>query len=447
MSDIWASTTLRLYRGIGTVLYPFTGPFLRSRARKGKEDRDRRGERYGYASWERPAGPLVWLHAASVGESLAIMPLITRMESFGINLVLTTGTVTSASIAEERLSKRTIHQYVPLDMKRSVSRFLDHWKPDFAIFAESEIWPTMIQELEARNVPQVLVNARMSDRSNRRWSKRPALAQAIFGKLSQVVAQSELDGERFRLLGAPKVTIAGNLKVDAGVPNPEPSSLKALKAMIGNRPTWSAVSTHKGEEEAIGVAHKMLQAKFPDLLTIIVPRHPDRKEDVLQELQTQGLSVVTRSSGHPIEAGTNIFLGDTIGEMGLYLRLSEIAFMGKSLKAEGGQNPIEPAVTGSAILSGKYVQNFRDTYQALLECGGAKLVRDEKMLASYVMKLLSNRKELDNMIKAAREEVRGMTGALEKTITALDAYVIPLRVKAGIERRDKTVTVAQVPNG
>jgi len=447
LSDIWAKTTLKLYRGIGTVIYPFSGPFLRSRARKGKEDRDRRGERYGYASWERPAGPLVWLHAASVGESLAIMPLITRMESFGINLVLTTGTVTSASVAEERLSKRTIHQYVPLDMKQSVNRFLNHWKPDFAIFAESEIWPTMIQELSNRNVPQVLVNARMSDRSNRRWSKRPALAQAIFGKISQVIAQSDLDGGRFRMLGAPRVTVAGNLKVDAGVPNPEPSSLKALKAMIGNRPVWSALSTHKGEEAAIGKVHEMLQARFPDLLTIIVPRHPDRKEEVLNELQGAGHSVVTRSSGHPIGDKTNIFLGDTIGEMGLYLRLCDIAFMGKSLKSEGGQNPIEPAVTGSAILSGRYVQNFRETYQALLECGGAKLVRDEKMLASYVMNLLSNKQELDRMRKAAYKEVQGMTGALDKTITALDAYVIPLRVKAGLDRHSKADATTQQTDG
>ncbi|MEP4291465.1 MAG: glycosyltransferase N-terminal domain-containing protein, partial [Rhizobiaceae bacterium] len=240
------------------MIYPFSGAILRARARKGKEDHTRRAERYGYASWGRPEGPLVWLHAASVGESLAIMPMIKRMESFGISLVLTTGTVTSANIARDRISERTIHQYVPMDMKRAVGRFLDHWQPDMAIFAESEIWPTTIQELAKRNVPQILVNARMSDRSNKRWSKRPSLAQAIFGNLSQVLAQSELDGERFRDLGAPRVSVVGNLKIDVGLPPVDQKALASLKASIGNRPNWIAVSTHQGEEVSVAKVHKLL---------------------------------------------------------------------------------------------------------------------------------------------------------------------------------------------
>ena len=435
LSTFWAQAMLRLYRGAGTIIYPFSGAFLRSRAKRGKEDHERRAERYGYASWERPEGPLVWLHAASVGESLAIMPLIKRMEDFGINLVLTTGTVTSAAVAEEKLSDRTIHQYVPMDVKRAVRRFLDHWKPDLAIFAESEIWPTTIQELAARNVPQILVNARMSDRSNRRWSKRPALAQAIFGHLSQVIAQSDLDGERFRALGAPWVTVVGNLKMDTGVPEANEQELNHIRASIGDRPTWTAVSTHQGEESLVAVTHRMVAAHAEGLLTILVPRHPDRVEEVKKTLEDQGLNVVTRSSRQAISSHTDVFLGDTIGEMGLYLRLSEIAFMGKSLGSEGGQNPIEPAMTGSAILSGRYVQNFRDTYQALLDHGGARLVRDEKMLASHVLHLLRNKEDLHAMRAAAQQAVEGMTGALERTSKTLDPYIMPLRVQAGLQRR------------
>ncbi|MEE9315271.1 MAG: lipid IV(A) 3-deoxy-D-manno-octulosonic acid transferase [Rhizobiaceae bacterium] len=437
MSSVWAQTTLKLYRGVGSLIYPFTGPFLRARARKGKEDRERRGERYGYASHDRPEGPLVWLHAASVGESLAIMPLIKRMEDFGINLVLTTGTVTSASIANDRLSERTIHQYVPMDMKRAVSRFLDHWKPDLAIFAESEIWPTTISELAVRNVPQILVNARMSDRSNKRWSKRPALAEAIFGQLSQVIAQSELDGERFRALGAPWVTVAGNLKIDVGELPAASSAVKALTTMINKRPTWVAISTHKGEEESVAAVHKMLAAHIPDILTILVPRHPNRSEEILADLSNLELNIVTRSSGNPIQKDTQIFLGDSIGEMGLYLRLSEIAFMGKSLKSEGGQNPIEPAMMNTAILSGRYVQNFRETYQTLLDAGGARLVRDEQMLAGHVLHLLRNKQDLKIMQVAAKQSVEAMTGALERSISVLDPYLTPLRVKAGLSRRHK----------
>lgn len=435
MSDLWAQTTLKLYRGFGSLIYPFTGPFLKARARKGKEDRERRGERYGYASWDRPDGPLVWLHAASVGESLAIMPLIKRMESFGINLVLTTGTVTSASIAQDRVSERTIHQYVPLDVKRAIGRFLDHWKPDLAIFAESEIWPTTIQELAKRNVPQILVNGRMSDRSNKRWSKRPALAQAVFGHLSQVLAQSEIDGERFRNLGAPWVTVVGNLKIDVGELDLREDEVKQHKSMIGERPTWIAVSTHKGEEAAVANVHKMLAQHIPDVLTILVPRHPDRDEEVMAQLDGVGLKTVSRSSRMAIESDTEVFLGDTIGEMGLYLSLADIAFMGKSLNAEGGQNPIEPAMMNTAILSGRYVQNFRETYQALLDSGGARLVRDEKMLAGHVLHLLRNKKDLNAMQIASRHAVDKMAGALERSFEVLDPYIMPLRVKAGLERR------------
>ncbi len=424
-----------MYRVFGAVFYPFAGPLLRARARRGKEDRSRRAERYGYAGRDRPEGPLIWFHAASVGESLAIMPLIKRMESFGINMVLTTGTVTSASLAEDRLSERTIHQYIPMDLSRAVQRFLDHWTPDLAIFAESEIWPTTIQELANRNVPQLLVNARMSDRSNKRWLKRPALAEAIFGQLSQVVAQSQLDGDRFRALGAPWVTVVGNLKIDVEAPVADEHQLRNLRKTVSGRPTWIAVSTHKGEEEIVAQVHKMVSAHTKGLLTILVPRHPDRGEEILTLLQETNLKTVTRSSGKPIQADTDVFLGDTIGEMGLYLQLSEIAFMGKSLASEGGQNPIEPAMTGAAILSGRFVQNFRETYQSLIDAGGARLVRDEKMLASHVLHLLRNSEDLKSMQDAARRTVAGMTGALDRTISALDPYVTPLRLKAGIDRR------------
>jgi len=443
LSDVWAKTTLKLYRGIGSALYPFAGPFLRARARRGKEDLDRRSERYGYASWKRPDGPLVWLHAASVGESLAIMPLIKRMESFGINLVLTTGTVTSAGVAEQRLSERTVHQYVPIDMPRAVSRFLDHWKPDLAIFAESEIWPTTIEELSNRKVPQVLVNARMSDRSNKRWSKRTSLAHAIFNKLSLVIAQSQLDAERFSRLGAPSVATAGNLKIDVGVPVADRADVDKLLSEIGARPTWLAISTHKGEEESIALVHRMLAKQLPNLLTILVPRHPDRTEEVLADIEKHGLNITSRSSKADIVSETQVFLGDTIGEMGLYLRLSNIAFMGKSLKSQGGQNPIEPAVTNTAILSGRYVQNFRDTYQALLDGGGARLVKDEKMLAQQVLFLLRNPAECQKMQSSAAAVVERLSGALDRSFILLEPYVTPLRVQASLERRTREETAVQ----
>ena len=202
MSGRLARVALSVYRWTGVALYPVIGTYLALRAAKGKEDRSRRRERYGRASVERPAGPLVWFHAASVGETMAVVPLIKEVRRRGIHVVLTTGTTTSAKVAAERLGPEIIHQYVPMDLKPAVSRFLDYWEPDLAIIAESEIWPMTILELGARRIPQVLVNGRLSERSFARWKRRPGLADALFENLALVVAQSADDAERFRTLGA-----------------------------------------------------------------------------------------------------------------------------------------------------------------------------------------------------------------------------------------------------
>ncbi|TIU29089.1 MAG: 3-deoxy-D-manno-octulosonic acid transferase, partial [Mesorhizobium sp.] len=229
MSERWARTFLTAYRFAGAVAYPLIGPYVAWRTSMGKEDRVRRRERYGIAGRERPDGPLIWIHAASVGETLAVIPLVKSILDYGVNIVLTTGTVTSAQVADERLGNRIIHQYVPLDLKPAVSRFLDHWRPDLAIIAESEIWPMTILELGARRVPQVLVNGRLSDRSFKSWKKRAYIAEALFENLAHVVAQSDVDGERFLSLGARPVTVSGNLKVDTTPPPADERVLYALK--------------------------------------------------------------------------------------------------------------------------------------------------------------------------------------------------------------------------
>jgi 3-deoxy-D-manno-octulosonic-acid transferase len=433
VSGRWARITLSTYRLVGSAIYPFMGPFLRVRANRGKEDRVRRYERYGYASAERPAGPLVWFHAASVGESMAVMPLIERISEQGIRSIMTTGTVTSAEVVRARLPRATFHQYVPMDLNRAVRRFLDHWQPDLAVFTESEIWPATILEMGARRIPQVLVNARMSDRSFARWAQAPALAEALFENVSHVIAQSEIDAERFRQLGARPVTVSGNLKVDTpGLPF-DHAELARFKAQIGERPVWIAASTHAGEEQIALSVHRQLSERMPDLLTIIVPRHPDRGTDIAGLAVQGGLSIARRSLGQEIGQRTDVYLGDTIGEMGLFLRLAQVAFMGRSLVASGGQNPLEPAMTGAAILSGKAVHNFRDSYGNLLAAGAARLVRDEEMLAANVEYLLRNPQEREKMVEAARQVLVDMRGALDRTVEVLDAYVFPLTVKRDLE--------------
>ena len=433
MSNLLASMTLKFYHALGVVAYPFMGPFLRLRATRGKEDRTRRYERYGYPSADKPDGPLIWFHAASVGESMAVIPLIEHVHELGINCIMTTGTVTSAQVVRSRLPRQTFHQYVPLDLKPAVQRFLDHWKPDLAIFTESEIWPMTILELAARRVPQVLVNARMSDRSFKRWQNASGLAEALFDNFSHVIAQSELDAERFRQLGARPVHMSGNLKVDTESLPFDSAELETLKAKIGNRPCWLAASTHEGEEEAVAKVHRHLKNRLGDLVTIVVPRHPDRSGIIQALLEEAGLKVAVRSQNQPITDATEIYLGDTIGEMGLYLRLSKLAFIGRSLKATGGQNPLEPAMTGTAIISGQHVYNFRDTYRSLLDAGGVRLVSDEKMLAANVEFLLLNQPERDKMIACARDCVDGMRGALDRTSRILDGYIFPMTIKQNLE--------------
>ena len=435
MSRGWARAALFSYRWFGAVLYPMLWPYLAIRAAKGKEERPRRRERYGRTDVQRPDGPLIWVHAASVGETNAVIPLIQEVRRRSINVVLTTGTVTSAAVARDRLDASVIHQYVPLDIKPSVARFLDHWQPDLAIIAESEIWPMTILELGARRTPQVLVNGRLSDRSFERWSRRASLAEALFENLSQVVAQSELDAERFRALGARQVSVSGNLKVDTVAPPYNPEDLKLLQGQIRNRATWAAVSTFEGEEEIAADVHRALKDRHR-ALTIIVPRHPERGDAIEAMLVARGLKVARRTRGEDILVDTDVYLGDTIGEMGLYLNLTKIVFVGRSLKGGGGQNPLEPAMCGCAVLAGSNVQNFRESYAKLLKNGGARFIRDGEMLARGVSFLISNPQAREAMAEGGEKTLRDMRGALKATIHALEPYINPLTVKARLRTND-----------
>lgn len=439
MSSFRARLALAAYRWTGVAAYPAVSAFVSLRAARGKEERARKSERYGYSSAPRPEGPLIWVHAASVGETNAMVPLIKEIARRGITVLLTTGTVTSATIARSRLQNDVIHQYVPLDLKPVVRRFLEYWQPDLALFAESEIWPVTIMELGKRHIPQILVNARLSDRTFRRWSSVPAIASALFENMSLVIAQSESDASRFQDLGALPVLISGNLKADSDMPSADPLTLARAKNQIGNRNTWAAISTFEGEEKAAAQVHKALKSRL-DLVTIIVPRHPERCDEIEEMLAAEGLNVARRSRNDAIVAGTDIYLGDSIGEMSLYLQLTEIAFVGRSLTASGGQNPLEPAMMGCAVLSGGQVGNFRESYQMLARNGSARMVRDTEMLAKGVYYLITNEAARHAMIDAGLETVHQMRGALTATLRGLEPYVNPLTMKARLMPRNGTMT-------
>jgi 3-deoxy-D-manno-octulosonic-acid transferase len=422
---------LKAYSGLMTILSPAASLVLKRRLKRGKEHPVRLGERKGIAGLPRPKGPVIWLHGASVGELISLLPIAENMTSKGRNVLVTSGTVTSAEIAERRLPSGAIHQFIPLDVPAYVRRFIAHWQPDVGVFAESEIWPNLVREAHASGTHLVMVNARMSERSFRRWHRFPSLITALLQRYELTLAQTEADAERLRALQAPRVQVIGNLKYDVAPPPVKADTLQAMQDTIGRRRVFVAASTHPGEEEQIAAAHMAARSSMPDLLTIIIPRHPERGASVADMLVTQGLSVGRRSADQWPDAKTDIYVADTIGELGLFYRLTRLSFLGGSLVAHGGQNPIEPAKLGNAILHGPHFHNFTEVYGLLDEAHGAFQVSDAEELGRAVARLLSDGAALGEMAGLAEAEVMRMSGANQRAIAALEPLVLQAHVRRG----------------
>lgn len=429
LDQLRARLAILAYSCAGFCLRPITSPYLAVRALRGKEDRTRLKERYGYPTRPRPEGPLIWLHAASVGETMAIIPLIEHILRLGIRVLITTGTTTSAALVQNRLANRVVHQYMPLDYKMAIRRFLDYWRPNLALTCESEVWPMRSVELDRCKIPQIWVNAHLSDNSFKAWKKRPALAHYLFSKIDIAIGQTEIDAQKFRDLGVRSVAISGNLKAD-NPPLVDPEVLDHYKKAIGNRPIWAAISTHEGEELIAANVHMALKSRLPNLMTIIVPRHPERTHAILEKLKQKNLKIVCKSSGTMPDETTDILIGDTIGEMGLFLRLARVAFIGKSLTEKGGHNPLEPALLGTAIVSGPYIENFRTTYEKLVSAKGALIINDQTQLAVQVNQLLTKHDLQRAMANAAYDTATRLSGALERTLHVLYPFLQPLTVEA-----------------
>lgn len=418
-----AELTLRLWRGLGLVLAPAVRGVLAFRRSRGKEDARRGYERLGFSPLARPDGPVAWVHAASVGETMSVIALVERLTARGFVVVMTTGTVTSAAIAAGRLPPRAIHQYVPVDVATYVRRFLDHWRPSLAVFVESEIWPVTVLELAERRIPQVLVNARMSERSSRRWVRLSGIARAVFGRLALALAQSEADAERLRMLGARPVATSGNLKFDGRLPPVDRAELDALLALIGDRPRWLAASTHSGEEAAAADAHVRLAARHADLLTIVAPRHPARRDEILTECRARGLRVAVRSAGERPGPDVDLYLCDTLGEMGLVFRLAPVTFLGGSLAPIGGHNPIEPGLVGTALVHGPHIEKAAELYDMLARADAAVAVADRAGLAEAIDALLADPLAAAAVANRAHAVVERSAGALDRTMQALDPLI------------------------
>lgn len=421
--------TLRAYRLATSAGSPLAGFLLSSRLKRGKEDPARLAERRGETSVPRPDGPLVWIHGASVGEVAAIIPLIERIVAKEFNVLLTSGTVTSAKLARQWLPPGVIHQYVPLDAPRFAARFLNHWKPDLGLFTESDLWPNLILMSAERHIPLILVNGRVSERSFNRWRHAPGMIAALLRRFDLCLAQSAAYAARYRDLGAPRISTTGNLKLDVPEPAADQDSLRKLQAAIGGRTTIAAASTHAGEELPLIETHRRLRHSFPRLLTIIAPRHPDRGPGIVEIARDAGLTASLRSRGRLPDAKDDIYVVDTLGELGLVYRLAPIVFMGGSLASHGGQNPVEPIKLGAAVLHGPHVWNFAELYEALDTARGAELIGDVGRLTVRVGALLTDAKERAAISGAARETVERLGGALERTLTALDPYFMQIRLE------------------
>lgn len=417
-----------LYRGATTLAGPLVPLLLKRRTARGKEDPARRGERLGIAARPRPEGRLVWMHGASVGEALSVLSLIDRLlrTAPDLHVLLTTHTVTAARLLESRLPDRAFHQYIPLDRIAYVDRFMDHWRPDLAIWLESELWPNLLDGIAKRSVPAVMLNARMSGRSAARWARAQGTLQSMMAVFQTVLPASKAEAEKLTSLGIRQLGPAGNIKYAAPPPPADADAVEALATALGDRPVWLAASTHEGEEEICFAAHRRLLGDRPDLLLVLAPRHPQRGPEIAPMIERAGWQAGHRSQGALPAPDEPVYLADTLGEMGVLLRVAPIVFVGGSLVPVGGHNPIEPAQLDAAVLTGRQVENFSDVMADMAAAGGLAWVDDADDLAAKVGHLLSDPAARTAMTQGARAVAEQNGGMLDTVMATLS----PLLAKA-----------------
>ncbi|WP_085904053.1 3-deoxy-D-manno-octulosonic acid transferase [Kiloniella majae] len=405
MTTLRTKIAMGLYASVATLMTPLVKYHLKKRITRGKEHPVRYTEKLGYASQAKPKDKLVWIHGASVGESLSILPLLETFHSLrpDLTFLVTTGTATSARLMEERLPPYAIHQFVPVDLPLAIGNFLRNWRPDIALIIESELWPNMIFRTKAHGIPLILLNGRMSQKSAKSWARASFFIGDLLNQFDLILAQSSTDARRFNELGAPHVKKQSNLKFAAAPLSYKQGDFEELSAQIGTRPVWFASSTHRGEEVFLAEVHEKLREKIPDLLCIIAPRHPERGSEILNEFQGKNLPLSLRSEGNRITEDTSIYLADTLGELGLFYALSPVVIIGGSLLRKGGQNLLEPARQNCAIICGPEMQNFEEICNEMVDKHAIiKLSQTEDIIAQLEALLLNKSRQQKLAQKAAR---------------------------------------------
>ncbi|MDO4161678.1 MAG: 3-deoxy-D-manno-octulosonic acid transferase [Pseudomonadota bacterium] len=388
-----------IYNTLVRTLYPLViRRYIEKRKKMGKEDVKRFNERIGRPTKPRPEGRLIWLHGASVGESISMLPLINRLLELypDAHVMVTTGTTTSAEVMAKRLPERAFHQYLPIDNPVFSARFVRHWQPTIALWFESEFWPAMLSTIKRRNIPLILINGRISNKSFKRWQQFDFIIKELLDCFTACLGQSEEDAYRLRALGAKDAMCLGNLKY-AGLPIPvDENKKREIQEKIGERAVWLVSSTHHDEEAKIGRFLKDLEAKHQGLLTIIAPRHPNRGTEIRDVLRdTYGLKTALRSANEEIGEDTEVYIADTIGEMGIWYELCPIVFIGGSLIPHGGQNFMEPSRCRDAVIVGPHMHNFTDAMNRAKRADGVIQVNDVIDLIDMVNQLLDNKELLE----------------------------------------------------
>ena len=418
----WLSP-LKLYLGFSYIASPLYHILQGMRLLRGKEIATRRRERFGITNIERPAGRLVWFNAASIGESLALLDLIGAVlaEADDIHVIVTTQSMTSARLLGELLPRRAIHQFVPYDTQRAVNRYLSHWRPDVAVWAESELWPRMLRETALREIPMLLINARLSQRTLAAFHRWPDVAVGLLKHFDRILVQEETLIPILKGLDLPSknLEVVGSLKEDRSPLEASQEKVASMTALLRERARWLAASTHAGEETALVAAHERAFGRGSDApLMLIAPRHPQRGPEIKRILQTRGWRVGLRSNGDQPTADTEIYIADTLGEMGLWYRLSPIAFLGGSLVPMGGHNPFEPVKLDCAVIHGAEVSNFAEIYQRLDNCGGALFANSVDEVAQALLSL-QNPQKLRACTQAARDAVQTSATATSATLSVI----------------------------
>jgi 3-deoxy-D-manno-octulosonic-acid transferase len=381
---------LLLYNVAWIFLFPVMSMLLVIRIIIGKEDIMRIKERFGIASSVRTNKNIIWIHAASVGESRIALTLTKHLHKIypKHRVLITTGTITSSGIVRTFASANIVHQFLPMDNPISVLLFFRYWKPDMGIFIESELWPNLIN-IGACFCPLLLVNARMSHRSFKKWSKYKFAAQMMISKFKYVLCQSAIDAEKYKVIGADAVHV-GNLKYSSNRLDVNPAHLKALEAMIGQRPVFFAASTHPGDDEIILDAHLECKKQYPDILTIIAPRHIIRAQDIKNIILNSGLSCSIRSCKENITQYTDIYIADTIGELGTFFSIADATCICGSF-SDGGHNPIEAGYFDTHIIFGPDMRNFVEIADEFLQYKAATQIQDTKSLAKILENIFSGK--------------------------------------------------------